>query len=188
MSDSEPPADSDDRERREIRARLDTLFRKTREPRYGFAAYVLRNPDELLNASDILGAPDIPTKNPPNRPKIDDREALIKMAALVVMEDFTRWGAARQVAEMIRGHSIDSTARRLLRKYKKTGRGDELMWEEIRRSRQTWEAMAASVETLRSMIQVKRNIPVVGGILFEVLKRNGAAIQKFSELLKKKCA
>ncbi len=181
MSDSEPPANSDDRERREIRARLATLFRKTGEHRYWAAAYILRNSDDLLTASDILGAPDIPTKNLPNRPGIEDQEALFKMAGLMVMEGFSRWKAACLVAEMNPGHSLDSTARRLHRKYKKTKHGyevtwegirrSEVMWEGIRRSRRNWEAMAASANTLRSMIQVKKYIPVVGGIIAAAIQR-----------------
>ena len=84
MSGSEHPDFSDDRERRELRARLFALFEETGERCYLDAARTLRKSGDGLIRGDILFTDDTAKKNPPHRPPLDDAAALWEMARLVI--------------------------------------------------------------------------------------------------------
>ena len=116
------PAPGDDYQRRESREGLLGLFEQTDEHCYLEAARKLFEPGDELTGRDILFLVEPTNKNPTGRPLIDDEAALIGMAQLVVMRNQTVWYAACEMAERNPGQSKDSTARRLARKYRTTGR------------------------------------------------------------------
>ena len=127
MPDSEHQANSFDRKRQKIRARLLAMYQKTGERCDIAAAYELRKSDDPMTLDEHRYqkclAIENPAKNPRHRPEIDDSLRLMAVVLHMALKKWPASKAARYVTKGISGNqSPDSTARRLTRKLRKIQR------------------------------------------------------------------
>ena len=151
MAENQPAPDPD-YQRRESREGMLGLFEQTGEHCYLEAARELFERGDELTRRDILFLVESTDKNPTGRPPIDDADALMKMAGLVVMRHQTVWSAACEMAGTNPGYSKGATARRLARKYRTVGRDYEGVYVPIIRV----EKLLRDVENSPSIISMNK--------------------------------
>ena len=104
------PVDNKADERRRLIAEYDA----TGDMDYLRAAACLKRGSDSVDKADILTAPDSRGRG---RPSEDDFDDLLQMAFLMVQHDLSRNAASRKVATERPGHSEDSKAKRLYKKF-----------------------------------------------------------------------
>ena len=132
----QPPPDSKAVLRRWLIAKYDA----TRDEDYLRAALCLDRGSNCLDKADILLAPDNRGRG---RSSEDDFDELVQMALMIKRDGISRWAAAQKAAAENPGHSEDSTARRLYRKFRENP--DPFIW--------TAEQFLAFKETKRALDQ-----------------------------------